>query len=151
MKKLIEWFFVWVGFLTSLACIVYTAQNIYVERKADGYLIWNKVIFCDPESVCFHELGHMKDKYLGYPSQSPEFKKAIDEYLEWCKGGKRFWPTECNHLENFPGINGNELRFGTWGGHEELYADLFMHEMWNNLCAPESIKIFFNIHWRAEK
>lgn len=149
MKKVIEWFFVLVGFMTSLICIIYTAQNIYVEKKAGGYLFWNNIIVCDDPGTCFHELAHIKNDQLDNPSGSPEFKKAIDEYLEWCVGGKRFWPTECEHLESFPGINGNEL-FRGWGGYEELYADLFKLMTWDNLLIPENVKIFFDIHWREK-
>ena len=151
MKKVVEWFFVCVGLFTASVCIAYTAQNLYIERKADGYLIWDRIIVCDPTGTCYHELGHAKDVKLGYPSHSPEFKKAVDEYLEWCKKGKKVWPTECDHLENFPGINGNPLRYGAWGGYFELYADLFMLNVWDNLCVPENIKVLFNIHWRERK
>lgn len=150
MKEKALSFFVGVGIWVSIMSIIYTAQNLYVEKKADGYLFWNNIILCDDPGICFHELGHIKNDQLDNPSESPEFKKAIDDFLEWCIGGKRFWPTECEHLETFPGINGNELRFGFWGGYEELYADLFMFETWNNLENPESIKVFFNIHWREQ-
>lgn len=151
MKKAIEGFFILVGFMTSVICIIYTAQNLYVEKKADGYLFWNNIIVCENSGICFHELGHIKDNQLGYPSQSPEFRKAIDEYLEWCEGGKRFWPAECNHLEKFPGINGNELNKQGWGGYEELYCTLFEKYIWNNWLLPENVKMFYNIHWRSLK
>lgn len=150
MKKIAGCFFIFIGFLFSAFCIVYTVQYLFVEKKADGYFIWNRIIFCDPTGICFHELGHAKDEQLDNPSQSPEFVKAVEGYLKWCKSGKRFWPTECEHLENFPGINGNGLRFGVWGGYDELYADLFMFHIWDNLCVPEDIAIFFNIHWRMK-
>lgn len=148
MKEKALNFFVSIGLWVSIICIIYTAQNLYVEKKADGYLFWNNIIVCDDPGTCFHELGHIKNWQLDNPSQSPEFKKAIDDYLEWCVGGKRFWPTECEHLETFPGINGNELVWGFWGGYEELYADLFKFLTWNNLCMPENVKVFFDIHWR---
>jgi len=149
-KKLVGCFFVCVGLFTSLVCIVYTAQNLYVERKPKGYLFWNNIILCEDSGTCFHELAHIKNDQLGYPSQSPEFRKAIDEYLEWCKSNKRFWPVECAHLESFPGINGNELNNRGWGGYEELYCDLFEKYIWNNWQLPENVKIFSNIHWREK-
>lgn len=147
MKEKVENFLVNVGFIFCLACIVYTLQS-FAEDKADGYLFWNNIIVCGYPGTCFHELGHIKNDQLDNPSNSPKFKKAIDEYLEWCIGGKRFWPTECEHLETFPGINGNELARGFWGGYEELYADLFMYQTWHNLLVPDNVKIFFDIHWR---
>lgn len=148
MKEKIINFFSSIGMIFSAICIIYTIQS-FIEKDVGGYLFWGNIIFCDEEGICFHELGHVKNAQLDYPSESSEFQKAIEEYLEWCVGGRRFWPTECEHLETFPGINGNELRNGRWGGYEELYADLFRHMTWSDRLMPENVKIFFNIHWRS--
>lgn len=38
-------------------------------------------IVCNDPITCIHEQGHQLDSHLGEPSQTDEFKKAIDEIL----------------------------------------------------------------------
>jgi hypothetical protein len=41
----------------------------------------NKFVPLDYSNAIQHEVGHALDKYLGYPSQSPEFRKCHEEDL----------------------------------------------------------------------
>lgn len=127
MKKIITGI-IFLGFV--IICSLSFSFNILVIRgyieasKWGGYYFSNlNLIRCKEPFICFHEIAHLLDENLDYPSKSEEFKTDIDAFIVWCKENE---PDDyyCS-IKDFPGVNGNSLDENGYGGYSEVYAHLF--------------------------
>lgn len=116
-----------------------------METEAYGgfFISSHDVILCSYEFLCIHEVGHWKDKHLGYPSKTVEFESVLDDFILQCEevGDNGEDSYYCN-LTRFPGINGNELDRG-WGGYPEAYAEIYVYDMALNHPLPEVFIEFY--------
>lgn len=93
----------------------------------------------EPGFCCFtHEIGHYIDYRNGEVSDSKEFREAVELTIQMY--GETSLVSLCSGIEQpiyrFPGINGNELLGGIWGGYSELYARLFELRQITNIPSP---------------
>ena len=94
-------------------------------------------IVCDSDRICFHEEGHKLDAQLGFPSQSVEFKEAVNEF------------PVLSELKNTCFFNGDFCYYS------EAYANLYGAVHGNITKMPENFRKFypvnlFHIHNRNE-
>ena len=68
--------------LAMLLLIVFMLAPIPPStRHAGAYNYTSHLMYCRTELACLHEVGHRLDQAAGYPSQSPQFKQALQMYL----------------------------------------------------------------------
>lgn len=104
---------------------------------------------CNNPWGCAHEQAHSIDRNLGFPSQSKEFKEAVESIR--ANGSMYGWI-----IEAFPGVNDNPmfqpdsflqrlylLGFG-WGGYGELYADLYAYHVIYGVPIPNTLAPFYS-------
>jgi len=63
--------------VTIVAGFVYA---IYPLIGTSWYLPAVRILSCKPQD-CMHEVGHKMDHDLGFPSRTPEFMNAVQQYL----------------------------------------------------------------------
>jgi hypothetical protein len=104
-------------YLTVAIWIVAIATTWTKYRGSTGlYAPYINVIWCSDEFSCLHEVGHFVDTKLDNPSQSEEFRVAVQNCIETCANQEL-----RNMLIEFPIENG----CFEWGGYRELYAELY--------------------------
>ena len=97
-------------------------------------------MICETELSCVHEIGHWKDDKKGKISNTPEFRQAINNFVISCAEGQDIL---CYILVRFPGISGNELAERGWGGYREVYATVYMLNVFENISLPNTLSEFY--------
>ena len=119
-----------------------------MSEKYDGwYDMHTGQVHCFEKWVCLHEVVHEYDweNGGGQISITKEFHKAVTEYhinvYETLVEERTFIES---YIYNFPGV-GNEFTEDGWGGHHELYAEIFrMAEEHEGLEMPNEFEAFYN-------
>lgn len=100
---------------------VVDAGACYINRLGEVYINWDlderwKALLLGKNCTA-HEVGHWVDRQNGYPSETEEFREAIDlaARMDW-------------QIAHFPCITGKPCEDEKWGGYGEIYADLFERE-----------------------
>lgn len=71
-------------FTASLMFFVLVGALPFINSIATGQAFYNPAlnfVSCNERWECRHEVGHVMDRELGYPSKSDEFANAIRTYL----------------------------------------------------------------------
>lgn len=112
------------------------SQSDYRDRLADCYA---------------HEVGHYIDQRNGWISNTHEFQREVMDSLillnSLPEGGEIHWRGTAHWIATFPGVNGNPLEGGTWGGYRELYAEL--HQVTYLIQIPPPLQHYFKdfLYW----
>ena len=102
-----------------------------------------RYILCNVETSCLHEVAHWKDDNSDWISVSPEFQEAVDSFIASCTENKDT-SYYCRTFIDFPGLNGNPLRRGYWGGHPEIYAKMYMNNFYYREPIPDIFLEFYH-------
>lgn len=78
-RKLFKWVVILLPYLILFVYMLYPTTNL-VFSGGSFYLSDAGVISCEGEWDCRHEVGHLMDKDLGYPSKSKAFGKSLLVY-----------------------------------------------------------------------
>ncbi len=124
------------------------------EIGAGGVYVGDGRIVCLPDIYyCQHEIGHALDDFIGYPSETDEWKNTVDSFVEGCI--EEYIASFFCGMSDYAGINGNPMHIITdseggesdWGGYSELYANIFELSRNNLKRIPEPLGKFFDIGW----
>ena len=107
-----------------------------------GYNTISTLMWCTKEGTCIHEVGHWKDDKSDWISNTIEFQEAVDNFIMECTEN-RDTSSYCVKLVMFPGINGNELNEKGWGGYGELYAEMYVYNLYYKEPLPNIFIEFY--------
>ncbi len=147
--------FVFWSIMNSIS-IIYereTNHGFYEDAHIYPFFLLSGFIYCEFPEQCDHEIGHLANYEYGYPSQSPEFEKVINELYTFCILENPYdfgLEHSCDHLITFPGLFGNDYKKVSgkdWGGMHELYSSLYAKYK-NRWVIPYDVIDFFYPAWK---
>lgn len=145
----------WTVIAILLAALIYsnteTAHLIALSERQVGeagrYYVGYGVFSCNSEVACLHELGHLVDEQLEYPSQSAEFQADVQEHIAGLPDDCTEW-AEC-FVGDYPGVSRpcQEFEDDCWGNYAELYATLYSYYRIARFLPEEDWAKYFSWRW----
>jgi len=123
-----------------------SSLNPLSENNDGWYDMHTGQVHCADKLVCLHEVVHKYDweNGNGQISVTKAFHKAVTEYhkeVYETPVDERTWFE--TYVYNFPGV-GNEFAQDGWGGHHELYAEIFRVSVEYRMNIPDEFEQFYD-------
>ena len=123
-----------------------SSLNQLSENHDGWYDMHTGKVHCSEKWVCLHESVHEYDWENGSRqiSATKAFHKAVTEYhnkIYETPVDERTWFE--TYVYNFPGV-GNEFAQDGWGGHHELYAEIFRVSVEYRMNIPDEFEQFYD-------
>ncbi|RPJ29154.1 MAG: hypothetical protein EHM33_01930 [Chloroflexi bacterium] len=138
--------------ITALTILVLLLA-VPVSMGGDSfYAKGSGVLYCESDTLCLHEIGHMMDDDLGYPSRSDEFSTAVLLYMyNSIKYSPELLPEPfTSAILAQPGMIAYSKDYTLLGverfssPQEELYANLYLLADGNIDIMPEIFRSFYS-------